>query len=178
MISPTRRDLAVAALTLTFTLGLTGFVGPGRLAADLPVAKPAKPVMGSKAFDWEKMATKPTPFGEVRSVCRAPTATLDELSYHITTLDRGQTSHPPHQHPDEELLIVKEGTVEALVAGEWVRLGPGSVIFQAANIEHAIRNAGEGRSTYHVIKWNSPGMLAQRAAAKAAAQAAAKDAAK
>jgi len=62
--------------------------------------------------------------------------------------------------------------VEALVAGEWVKLGPGSVIFQAANIDHAIRNAGEQPATYHVIKWNSPGMLkakAEAAAAKAAA---------
>jgi len=46
--------------------------------------------------------------------------------------------------------------------------------FQAANIDHAIRNVGEGRATYHVIKWNSPGMLAKREAAKAAAKAAAK----
>ena len=55
-----------------------------------------------------------------------------------------------------------------------MKLGPGSVIFQAANIDHAIRNAGEGQATYHVIKWNSPGMLAKRDAAKAAAKAASK----
>ena len=116
--------------------------------------------MGSMAFDWEKMVVKPTKIGAYRKVCQAPTATLDELSYHITTLNPGQEPHPPHQHADEELLIVKEGTVEALVAGDWVKLGPGSVIFQAANIDHAIRNAGEGQATYHVIKWNSPGMLA------------------
>ena len=61
--------------------------------------------------------------------------------------------------------------VEALVAGDWVKLGPGSVIFQASNIDHAIRNAGEVPATYHVIKWNSPGMLAKRDAAKAAAKA-------
>ena len=58
------------------------------------------------------------------------------------------------------------------MAGDWVKLGPGSVIFQAANIDHAIRNAGEGQATYHVIKWNSPGMLRQLAEAKAAAKAA------
>ena len=45
-----------------------------------------------------------------------PTATLDELEIHITTLNKGETPHAPHQHPDEELVIVKEGTVE--VAGQ------------------------------------------------------------
>ena len=127
-----------------------------------------KPIMGSVAFDWQKLVVKQTKVGESRAVCRAPTATLDELEMHVTTLNKGQAPHPPHQHADEELLIIKEGTVEALVAGDWVKLGPGSVIFQAANIEHAIRNAGEGQATYHVIKWNSPGMIAKREAAKAA----------
>ncbi len=167
MITPTRRDLVVAALTASVCLGFFGFIGQERLAA--AVATP-KPIMGSAAFDWEKLVVKQTKVGESRAICRAPTATLDELEMHVTTLDKGQMPHPAHQHADEELLIVKEGTVEALVAGEWIRLGPGSVIFQAANIEHAIRNVGEGRATYHVIKWNSPGMLARREAAKAAAK--------
>ncbi|MEI7652348.1 MAG: cupin domain-containing protein [Verrucomicrobiota bacterium] len=171
MITPTRRDLAVAALTTSVCLGLFGFIGSDHLAA--AVATP-KSIMGSAAFDWEKLVVKKTKVGESRTICRAPTATLDELEMHVTSLNKGQMPHPAHQHADEELLIVKEGTVEALVAGEWIKLGPGSVIFQAANIEHAIRNVGEGQATYHVIKWNSPGMLAQREAAKAAAKAAAK----
>ena len=163
----TRRDIVLVAVTATLCLGLPGFI-----AAAAPEAKPAKLPMGSMAFDWEKMVVKSSPNGAWRKVCQAPTATLDELECHITTLNKGISAHPPHRHADEELLIVKEGLVEALVAGEWVKLGPGSVIFQAANIDHAIRNAGEQPATYHVIKWNSPGMLkakAEAAAAKAAA---------
>lgn len=167
MITPTRRDFAVAALTASVCLGLLGFIGQDRLAATVPAPKP---IMGSMAFDWEKLVVRKSKVGESRTICRAPTATLDELEMHVTTLDKGQVPHPPHQHADEELLIVKEGNVEALVAGEWIKLGPGSVIFQAANIEHAIRNVGDGQATYHVIKWNSPGMLAKRDAAKAAAK--------
>lgn len=166
MPTPTRRDFFVAGVTAAVCLGLVGFIGPSPLAA---TATAPKALMGSMAFDWEKLPVKLTKIGESRRICQAPTATLDELEMHVTTLNKGQAPHPPHMHADEELLIVKEGTVEALVAGDWVKLGPGSVIFQAANIEHAIRNAGEGQATYHVIKWNSPGMLAQRAAAKAAA---------
>jgi quercetin dioxygenase-like cupin family protein len=124
---------------------------------------PAPKVMGSMAFDWNQLAVHKTPKGESRKVCQAPTATLDELEIHITTLNPGELAHPPHQHPDEELLIIKEGTVEAFVNGEWKRVGPGSVIFQASNVPHAIRNVGETPATYHVIKWNSPGMLKKKA---------------
>jgi mannose-6-phosphate isomerase-like protein (cupin superfamily) len=164
----TRRDIVLVAVTATLCLGLPGFIA----AATSQEPKPAKPPMGSLAFDWEKLVVKTSANGASRKVCQAPTATLDELECHITTLNKGIAAHPPHRHADEELIIVKEGVVEALVASEWVKLGPGSVIFQAANIDHAIRNAGEQPATYHVIKWNSPGMLRPMADAAAAAKAA------
>lgn len=119
----------------------------------------APQVMNSTVFDWTQLPVKQTAKGESRQVLRAPTATLDELECHVTTLKVGEMAHPPHQHPDEELIIVKEGTVESLVNGELKVVGPGSVIFQAANQMHSIRNVGDTPATYHVIKWNSPGML-------------------
>ena len=73
-----------------------------------------KPVQKSTVFEWAGLEAKPTPTGMRREVMRAPTPTLDELELHITTLNVGQVSHPPHQHPEEELLIVKDGTVETL----------------------------------------------------------------
>ncbi len=118
-----------------------------------------KEVMGSSVFDWTQLVIKKSAKGESRKVLQAPTATLDELEIHVTTLNPGEMAHPAHQHPDEELIIVKEGTVESLVNGELKRVGPGSVIFQAANQLHSIKNVGDVPATYHVIKWNSPGML-------------------
>jgi quercetin dioxygenase-like cupin family protein len=116
--------------------------------------KPAN--LGSRVWDWKDMTARPNAYGEVRSVVRAPTVTLDELEMHITTLKPGMTSHPPHTHPNEELLIVREGTVEALVAGELKRVGPGSIIFQASNVPHNITNVGDVPATYHVVNWKSP----------------------
>ena len=115
-------------------------------------------VMRSRAVDWQEMSARSTKVGEVRQVFQNRTATLDELELHVTTLQPGQTPHPPHKHPDEELLIVREGTVETFLGDRTQVVGPGSVIFQAANQMHAIRNVGTGPATYHVIKWNSPGM--------------------
>jgi quercetin dioxygenase-like cupin family protein len=70
----------------------------------------------------------------------------------------GQTPHTPHKHPDEEVLIIREGTVETFLGDRTQVVGPGSVIFQAANQLHSIKNVGTTPATYHVIKWNSPGM--------------------
>jgi len=147
----TRRDLAVALAAVGITLGVVAAV-PAQAS-----------VMGSTIFDWNSMTVRTTKVGEVRSVVQAPTATLDELEMHITTLNAGQTSHAPHQHADEEIIIIKEGTLESLVNGQMRRIGPGSVVFQAANQLHTIRNVGDTPATYHVIKWNSPGMLKQKA---------------
>jgi hypothetical protein len=66
-------------------------------------------VMGSSVFDWRSLPVQKTKVGESRKVCQAPTATLDELECHITTLNPGETPHPPHKHPDEEIVIVKRG---------------------------------------------------------------------
>ena len=48
----------------------------------------------------------------------------------------GKWSHPPHKHPNEELVLIRQGTVETLSGGSWKRLGPGSVIFNASNSLH------------------------------------------
>jgi XRE family transcriptional regulator, regulator of sulfur utilization len=143
----TRRDLIVALAGAAVALA-----GSAALTARADV-------MGSTIFDWKDLAPETTKVGAVRRVVQKPTATLDELEMHITTLNAGETSHAPHKHPDEEIIIVKEGTVESLVNGQQRRVGPGSVIFQASNQLHGIKNAGDGPATYHVIRWNSPGML-------------------
>jgi XRE family transcriptional regulator, regulator of sulfur utilization len=143
----TKRDGLVAVITLSVTLSVVG------------LAQNDTPLMGSSIFDWNSIEAKTTKVGSTRKFFQAPTATLDELECHVTTLNPGETPHPPHKHPDEELIIVKEGTVESLVNGQIKRVGPGSVIFQASNQMHSISNVGQTPATYHVIKWNSPGML-------------------
>jgi XRE family transcriptional regulator, regulator of sulfur utilization len=143
----TGRDIKVALVTAVIT-----FTGAGMMRAQ-------SQVMGSRIFDWDGLKVEQTNVGERRTVVRLPTATLDELEMHITTLNAGQQSHAPHQHAAEELIIIKEGTLESFVNGEYHRVGPGSIVFQASNQLHAIRNIGKGPATYHVIQWQSPGML-------------------
>jgi predicted dehydrogenase len=141
----TRRDTAVAFFAIVATL------------CTVAVAGQKTPVMQSSIFDWNSIPAEQTDIGAVRHFFQAPTATLDELECHVTTVSPGATSHPPHQHPDEELVIMKEGTVEAFANGETKTIGPGSIIFCASNQLHGVRNIGKVPATYFAIRWTSPG---------------------
>lgn len=141
----TKRDLTLVGITM--------------LVMCVPLAivahKNQQPEMTSSIFDWTTIKVKPTKTGESRQFFQAPTPTLDELECHVTTLNPGESPHAPHQHADEELIIIKEGTVESLVNGVVKRVGPGSVIFQSSNQLHSIKNVGTTQAIYHVVKWKS-----------------------
>ena len=139
----TRRDVFVA-------LGSTALAWSAAALADAPTE-----LLGPATWEWTDLEAKPTDVGALRDVVRRPTATLDELEIHVTTLNPGLASHPPHTHPNEELVIVREGEVEVLSGGDWKRLGPGSIVFNASNSPHALRNVGSGPATYHVVNWKS-----------------------
>lgn len=114
-----------------------------------------QPTMGSRVFDWNALVDKPNATGSVRTVCNTPTATLDNLEIHVSTLRPGMMSHPPHKHPNEELIIVRQGTVETLSNGEWIRIGPGSIVFNASNQLHGFKNVGTEPAIYHVINFKT-----------------------
>jgi quercetin dioxygenase-like cupin family protein len=123
-------------------------------------------ILGSFTISWNEIQAKPTgASGMSRAVVRERTATLDELEMHITALPPGKTTHPPHTHPNEEVIIIREGTVESFQNGVVRRLGPGSIIFQASNVSHNLTNVGDTTAVYHVINWMSPGMKAKAARA-------------
>ena len=147
----TRRDFAVAIVTACVTLGVVA------------LARSENSVMNSSVFDWNSIEAKPNKTGSVRKFFQAPTATLDELECHVTTLNPGEMPHAAHKHPDEELIILKEGTVEATLGEKVQRVEQGSMIFQASNQMHSLKNIGKTPATYYVIKWNSPGMLKNKA---------------
>lgn len=115
-----------------------------------------KHIQHSTVYDWEPSGATANAWGAVRQVTRSATPTLDELEIHISTLNAGKSPHAPHQHPNEELLIVKEGTLETFQSGVTRRVGTGGIIFQASNEPHNVTNVGSSPATYYVISWTTP----------------------
>lgn len=127
--------------------------------------------LASQVFVWEKLVATPTAKGARRHIVNSPTVTLNNLEGHITTLKIGETPHGAHNHPDEELVIVKEGVMEVTIDGVTQRGGPGSIFFYGSNAMHGMKNVGGTEATYYVFR-----MISEATPKPPAAPAAAKKA--
>ncbi|MDO8541114.1 MAG: cupin domain-containing protein [Opitutaceae bacterium] len=142
--------LALRPIFLALAVAVSTTVGMAQTPAT------SKPKLGSMVFDWAKIEPTTTPTGERRAIVNAPTATMANFSCHVTTLNAHQAPHPAHRHPDEEIIIVKEGTIEVMINEERQRAGAGSMFFFASNDLHGMRNVGDTRATYYVIRVITP----------------------
>jgi quercetin dioxygenase-like cupin family protein len=103
--------------------------------------------------EWSEIAFKPSANGGRRDILKQPTSVLKELEMHTTTLNEGLPSHAAHNHPDEEIILVRFGTVEETINGAASKLGPGSLIFLTNDDNHGVTNAGKGKCEYYAIRW-------------------------
>lgn len=104
-------------------------------------------------FDWLQLAEKQTAVGATRPIFNMPTETLQRMTAHATLLDAGNASHAPHTHPEEELIVLREGTLEVYCNGQTHTMSAGSIFFAASHDLHGVRNPGPGRAVYYVLKW-------------------------
>ena len=88
---------------------------------------------------------------QIRSLLDTTTRTLDRLEVHQTSLPPGGSPHPPHRHAHEELMLVERGTLEVTQESVVRQAGPGSLIFQASNELHGLKNVSVDTAVYWVI---------------------------
>jgi quercetin dioxygenase-like cupin family protein len=143
----TRRDISFLILGLT----------AGAIATVFAQGSSGPAPLGSGVYAWESLPVEKTASGERRAVFDSATATVDRLETHVTTVNAGTASHAAHRHPDEELVYVREGILEATINGVAHKAPAGSVIFFASNDLHGMRNAGDTPASYFVLRWTSPG---------------------
>lgn len=93
---------------------------------------------------------------------RGPTRTLADMACHASVLAGGHSPHPPHAHPEEELLIPLHGEVELRIADtpddpapRLERIRPGAFVYYPAGQHHTIRNPGAAPVAYLMFKWRS-----------------------
>ncbi len=145
-------------MTMTRRDALIGFTAMAGAFTSLPheaqAADAQKPILGPAVFHWDDLKPDKSAVGAHASICDQPTATVDQLEMHVGMLNPGEMSHPPHQHVNEELIILKEGMCETLSNGQWLRVEAGSVVFNASKSLHAFRNIGQWPAIYHVINWS------------------------
>jgi len=82
-----------------------------------------------------------------------PTDQLSAVCTGMAVLAPGASPHPPHRHPEEEFLIVSEGTGEIECDGKVTQVGPGAIMYCAGNTLHGVTNTGKTDMTFYWSKW-------------------------
>lgn len=72
-------------------------------------------------------------------------------------LEPGKTPHPPHRHPEEEVMIIESGHGEIVCDGKTTKVGPGTAMYTTPNAEHGIVNTGTEPIVFYFIKWQGQG---------------------
>jgi len=129
------------------------------LAGAGALASFAIPAAMAKLPDMTKLADAATitqePFGENRVYFDGPTEQLKAMTAGSLKLKPGMSPHPPHQHPEEEIMVITEGAGEVVVAGKVTPVGPGSMMYCAANKLHGVKSTGKTPLTFYYFKWKA-----------------------
>ena len=121
--------------------------------AAIPLAAAAKLPDGT--LDAAKAKLTREPFGDLRIYYDGPTDQLKHMTAGSLKLNAGATPHPPHTHPEEEFMVVTEGTGEITVEGKVTKVGPGTMMYCAANKSHGILNTGKTPLLFYFYKWRA-----------------------
>jgi quercetin dioxygenase-like cupin family protein len=118
---------------------------PGMAATKLPNA--------TRGAEHAKITKEP--FGELRIYFEGPTDQVRSMTAGSLRLHPGMSPHPPHEHPEEEFLLVTEGTGEIFVDGKVAKAGPGSMMYCAGGRSHGITNTGKAPLLFYFYKWQA-----------------------
>ncbi len=127
---------------------------PGLLAPAALLGGTAKKLPDFTYTAKEATETKET-FGIHRKYFEGATDQLKLMVAGSVTLNPGATPHPPHQHVEEEIMLITEGTGIIGLKGKDKIIGPGSMMYCAANQSHDIRNSGKVPLTFFYYKWKA-----------------------
>lgn len=128
----------------------------GRAVSTPPPAEAPVPHAGNPptVFSASEMHWTDTDVGRRTQLTDEASRTIGNLEIHVTTLNPGNSSHAPHRHAQEEVIVLHDGTLEVYVNGETKVIGPGSVMVFLSNDWHAVNNVGNTPATYQVINFH------------------------
>ena len=109
----------------------------------------------NRIFTLQGGQTTHEAFGDVTVYHDGKTAQLSSMVSGSVLLHPGQEPHPPHQHPEEEFMLVTEGTGEILVAGKTHPVKPGDLMYCEGNALHGVKNTGTVPFRFFYAKWLS-----------------------
>jgi quercetin dioxygenase-like cupin family protein len=115
----------------------------------------ASPKLPNATMDAGRAKLERLPFGDQRTYFDGPTDQLQSMTAGSLLLKPGMSPHAPHQHPEEEIMVVTEGSGEIVVEGKTTKVGPGSMMYCAGNKLHGVKNTGMASLLFYFYKWKA-----------------------
>lgn len=116
-------------------------------------APSARAAIGAGVKTGTKAENLEHPFGVQQIYFQGATNELRVFEGGNLRLNPGMEPHPPHSHPEEEIMVVTEGTGEISVEGEVTNVAPGSMMYTNANELHGVKNTGSEPLLFYYFKW-------------------------
>jgi len=138
---PARRDL--------FKIGAVSALA---MAARMPAAPLRLP---SSTLRAEQTTVTHESFGDLAIYFTGPTDQVASMTAGSLRLKPGMSPHAPHQHPEEEFMVITEGAGEISVDGKVTKVVPGSMMYCAAGTLHGIVNTGKNPLLFYFYKWKA-----------------------
>ena len=101
-------------------------------------------------YDWNKATPEP-----ITELYKRTTTQSENMSVARLEVKKGAATRL-HRHQQEEVIIVKEGTVEVFCGGKTWTAKPGAVIFFAAHSTTYLHNIGAIPASYTVVYYYTP----------------------
>ena len=127
--------------------------GLGAFAALAPAQAAGKLPNGITGMGQAKLTKEP--FGDLRIYHDGPTDQLKSMTAGSLLLKAGMSPHEPHQHPEEEFMVITEGAGEMTVEGKLTKVAPGSMMYCGAGKLHGIVNTGTKPLLFYFYKWKA-----------------------
>ena len=90
------------------------------------------------------------------------TAVAESFTCHSSVLAPGHCPHPPHEHRDEEILMLLSGEATLILPSQreggelaTITLRPGQFVYYPAGFTHTLRASRDAPANYLMLKWFS-----------------------
>src|SRR5580704_17012831 len=107
-MSITRRELAL----------LIPAVAAAQQPPSVPAQNKEKPMLPAKAYEYSDLPVKTNGENQSRAVFDGLTHSGFPVELHMTRLSAGQSPHAPHHHINEEVMMLKNGQLDAFFGGK------------------------------------------------------------
>jgi len=105
----------------------------------------------SRVFKYDDLPVRVNGENKSRAVMKGETHSGFPIELHMTELGPGQAPHAPHKHVHEELLMLKDGSLDVTISGQTTHVTAGSIVYVASDEMHGWRNPGTVPAQYFVL---------------------------